>query len=76
MRTNELIKEIQKMNKLHKKQVIAGLKDAKEGKVMDSATFWKKLCTGSLSSVKNQPKYSTCHLKKGYFRLLAETSPN
>ena len=32
-----------KMNKLHKKQVIAGLKDAKEGKVMDSETFWKKL---------------------------------
>lgn len=26
-----------------KKQVLAGLKDAEEGRVMDSETFWKKL---------------------------------
>lgn len=51
------------MNKLHKKQVIAGLKDAEEGKIMDSETFWKKLRSGSLSSVKNQSKHSTCCFK-------------
>lgn len=27
----------------HKKQVLAGLKDAEEGKVMESKEFWKKL---------------------------------
>lgn len=29
-----------------KKQILAGLKDAEEGKVMDSVTFWNNLQNG------------------------------
>ena len=32
-----------KMNKLQKKQILAGLKDAEEGKLMDSVKFWNNL---------------------------------
>ena len=32
-----------KMNKLHKKQIQTGIKDADEGKMMDSNKFWNRL---------------------------------
>ena len=52
----------EELSTAQKKQILAGLKDAEEGKIMDSETFWKKLSSGSLSSVKNQSTQSTsCH---------------
>jgi len=33
----------EELSTAQKKQVLAGLKDAEEGRVMDSETFWKKL---------------------------------
>ena len=32
-----------KLNKLHKKQILAGIKDADEGKLMDPNKFWNRL---------------------------------